>query len=153
MNMKTGIKIVRASEEDLSQMAELLSVLFAIETDFSIDFEKQHRAIKQLHAYEGADLLVAKDENIVVGMITMQRLISSAEGGFIGQIEDLVVKEAYRKMGVGSRLINKMRSIAQEYDYKRIQLAADVDNANALQFYNRRGFHKTHLSIYHYIVS
>ncbi|MBU0721657.1 GNAT family N-acetyltransferase [bacterium] len=153
MNMKTGITIQKAKESDLSQMAELLSVLFAIETDFDIDFDKQYAGIKQLYEYEGVDLLVAKDEYIVVGMITMQRLISSAEGGFVGQIEDLVVKEEYRKMGIGSRLINKMRSIAQEYGYKRIQLAADVDNANALQFYNRRGFHKTHLSIYHYIVS
>ena len=86
-------------------------------------------------------------------MITMQRLISSAEGDYVGQIEDLVVREEYQKMGVGSRLINKMRSMAVEHGYKRIQLAADVDNKNALQFYNRRGFKKTNLSVYHYIVS
>ena len=47
-------------------------------------------------------------------------------------------------------LINKMRAIAQEYGYKRIQLAADEANANALRFYTRRGFHQTHLKIYHY---
>lgn len=152
INMKTGITIQRAEEDDLSQMAELLKVLFAIETDFTFDFEKQFSGIKRLYEYEGADLLVAKYENKVVGMVTMQRLISSAEGDFIGQIEDLVVDEEYQRMGVGSRLVNKMRSIAQEYEYKRIQLAADVDNKNALEFYNRRGFYKTHLSIYHYKV-
>jgi len=152
LNMKSGITIERAGADDLAQMAKLLSVLFAIEKDFEIDFDKQFSGIQSLYKCEGADLLVAKYENSVVGMITMQRLISSAEGDYIGQIEDLVVYEEYRKMGVGSRLLNKMRVIAQEYEYKRIQLAADIDNSNALEFYNRRGFNKTNLNLYHYTV-
>lgn len=153
LNMKTGITIEKAAEQDLWQMAELLSVLFAIEKDFTIDYDKQLSGISRLYEHESSDLLVAKHDNKVIGMITMQRLISSAEGDYVGQIEDLVVREEYQKMGVGSRLINKMRSIAVEHGYKRIQLAADVDNKNALQFYNRRGFKKTNLSVYHYIVS
>lgn len=148
--MKRGITIESAKEDDLVQMAELLSVLFAIEQDFKIDFDKQLAGITKLFHHEGKELLVAKHEGSVVGMVTMQRLISSAEGDYIGQIEDLVVKEDYRKMGVGSRLLNKTRAIAQELGYKRIQLAADVDNENALHFYTRRGFHQTHLKIYHY---
>lgn len=150
IHMKRGITIERAKEEDLTQMAELLSVLFAIEQDFTIDYDKQLSGITKLYHSEGKELLVAKYEGEVVGMVTMQRLISSAEGDYIGQVEDLVVKKEYRKMGVGSRLLNKMRAIAQTYGYKRIQLAADVDNENALQFYTRRGFHQTHLKIYHY---
>ncbi|NCO00411.1 MAG: GNAT family N-acetyltransferase [Epsilonproteobacteria bacterium] len=153
LNMKTGIVVEKAKEEDLSQMAQLLSVLFAIETDFKIDYNKQLAGITRLFAHESSDLLVARYEEKVIGMLTMQRLISSAEGDYVGQIEDLVVEEEYRKMGVGSRLINKMRNLAQEHGYKRIQLAADVDNKNALQFYNRRGFNKTHLNIYHYQIS
>ena len=153
LNMKTGISIEAAGEDDLPQMAQLLSVLFTIETDFTIDYKKQLAGIKRLYEHHSSDLLVAKYENKVVGMVTMQRLISSAEGDFVGQIEDLVVEEQFRKMGVASRLLNKIRSIAIEHGYKRIQLAADVDNKNALQFYNRRGFKKTNLSVYHYIIS
>ena len=99
---------------------------------------------------EGSVLLVAKHEGKVVGMVTMQRLISSAAGDYIGQIEDLVVHEQYRKMGVGSRLINKIRFIAlQEHAYQRVQLAADMDNINALDFYTRRGFRRTNLNVFH----
>lgn len=152
LNMKTGITIELAQRDDLEEMAKLLSVLFAIEKDFNIDFNKQLSGITKLFEHESSDMLVAKYEGHVVGMVTMQRLISSAEGDHVGQIEDLVVREEYRKMGVGSRLINKMRTLAQDHGYKRIQLAADVDNSNALKFYNRRGFHKTNLSVYHYIV-
>ncbi len=150
IHMKRGITIEKAKAEDLRQMAELLSILFAIEQDFTIDYDKQLAGITKLYHHQGKDLLVAKHEGNVVGMVTMQRLISSAEGDYIGQIEDLVVKENYRKMGVGSRLINKMRALAQDHGYKRIQLAADIDNENALRFYSRRGFHQTHLKVYHY---
>ena len=150
INMKRGITIEEAEEGDLEAMAHLLSILFAIEQDFEFDYDKQLSGITKLFHSQGKNLLVARHEEEVVGMVTMQRLISSAEGDYIGQIEDLVVKEEYRKMGVGSRLINKMRAIAQEYGYKRIQLAADEANENALRFYTRRGFHQTHLKIYHY---
>lgn len=150
INMKTGITIEDAQKEDLREMAGLLSVLFEIESDFDIDFEKQLSGIEKLFEHEGCDMLVAKHENRVVGMLTMQRLISSAEGSYVGQIEDLVVYEEYRKMGVGSRLINRMRNRAQEYGYKRIQLAADMDNSNALKFYTKRGLKKTNLNVYHY---
>jgi len=150
INMKTGIVIESAQEEDLPYMAKMLSILFAIEQDFEIDFDKQLSGITKLFAHEGTDLLVAKHEGSVVGMVTMQRLISSAAGDFIGQIEDLVVLEEYRKSGVGSRLINKMRFRAQEYGYKRIQLAADIGNDYALQFYTRRGFQRTNLTVFHF---
>jgi Leucine-rich repeat (LRR) protein len=150
LKMKHDITIEKATLADLPEMASLLEILFALEADFTFDFEKQLAGITRLFHYEGTDLLVARHEERVVGMITMQRLISSAAGDFIGQIEDLVVLEAYRKMGVGSRLINKMRFIAQTYGYKRVQLAADIDNENALQFYTRRGFHRTNLTVFHF---
>jgi len=150
INMKTGITIEKATEEDLPHMAKLVGILFAIEQDFDIDFDKQLSGITKLFLHEGTDLLVARHEGTVVGMLTMQRLISSAEGDYVGQIEDLVVTEEYRKMGVGSRLINKMRFMAQEYGYKRIQLAADIDNENALRFYTRRGFRRTNLTVFHF---
>ena len=151
MNMKTGITIQKAEYEDLAEMAKLIAVLFAIERDFTINYDKQLAGITRLFEHESSDMLVAKYEGKVVGMVTMQRLISSAEGDYVGQIEDLVVYDEYRKMGVGSRLLNKMRSLALEHGYKRIQLAADMDNKNALEFYNRRGFKKTNLNIYHYL--
>ena len=150
MNMKTGISVEKAGENDLTQMAELIGILFEIEKDFSVDFEKQLAGITKLYTHEDTDLLVARHEGKVIGMVTMQRLISSAAGDYIGQIEDLVVHEQYRKMGVGSRLINKIRFVAlEEHGYKRVQLAADMDNVNALNFYTRRGFRRTNLNVFH----
>jgi len=151
VNMKFGISIERATQKDFPEMATLLGELFAIEKDFKIDYKKQITAIQCLYENSTTDMLVAKHEDKVIGMVTMQRLISSAQGDYVGQVEDLVVTKKYTKMGVGSRLLNKIRVIAQEHQYKRIQLAADMENENALVFYNKRGFNKTNLNIYHYI--
>ena len=149
--MKSGIEIGAASEADIEQAARLLAVLFAIESDFSIDFTKQFAGLSLLFHEPHADILVAKYGDEVVGMVTMQRLVSSAEGGYVGQLEDLVVKEEFRKMGLGSRLLNRIRALACEKGYKRIALGADIANENALAFYTRRGFRRTKLNIYHYI--
>ncbi|MGD9718468.1 MAG: GNAT family N-acetyltransferase [Sulfurimonadaceae bacterium] len=149
--MKSGIEIGAASEADIEQAARLLAVLFAIESDFSIDFTKQFKGLSLLLQEQHSDILVAKYGDEVVGMVTMQRLVSSAEGGYVGQLEDLVVKEEFRKMGLGSRLLNRIRALACEKGYKRLSLGADVANENALAFYTRRGFRRTKLNIYHYL--
>jgi len=150
ITMKTNITIEQATIEDVPQMADLLALLFAIEKDFEVDYEKQLQGVTKLLRHTGSTLLVAKDNKKVVGMVTMQELISSAAGDMVGQIEDLIVLPEYRKMGIGSRLINKIRYIAlQENKYERVQLAADIDNDYALAFYTRRGFRKTNLAIFH----
>lgn len=150
LTMKRDVTIEKAALDDLPQMAALLEHLFKLEADFVFDYEKQLAGMTRLFQHEGVDLLVARHEEKVVGMVTMQRLISSAAGDYIGQIEDLVVLDDYRKSGVGSRLINKMRFIAQGCGYKRIQLSADIDNGYALHFYARRGFSRTHLTVFHF---
>ncbi len=150
IKIKKGIVIEKAKESDLSEMAHLIGELFSIEKDFEIDFNKQLTGITKLFKQKSNVLLVAKHNNKVIGMITMQRLTSSAEGSYIGHIEDVIVKKDYKNMGVGSRLLNKIRSIAQKLGYKRIQLAADIDNKNAHAFYTKRGFYQTHLKVFYY---
>ncbi|WP_024790270.1 hypothetical protein [Lebetimonas sp. JH292] len=76
-----------AKETDLPEMAHLIGELFSIEKDFEIDFTKQLTGITKLYKQKGNVLLVARDNDKVVGMVTMQRLISSAEGDYIGHVE------------------------------------------------------------------
>lgn len=151
LEMKADITIRDAVPGDIPAMSELIGVLFAIESDFRADPAKQADGLSTLIATETADLLVAVHGERVIGMVTMQRLVSSAEGGEIGQIEDLVVDEHYRRMGVGSRLVSAIKARGAKHDYRRLQLAADKDNATALAFYARKGFRRTNLSMFHLV--
>ena len=141
--------IRKAQLDDLRVMARLIGELFAIESDFKIDFKKQYAGLKLLFENGDADILVAKYKNMAIGMVTMQRVVSSAEGGYAGLIEDVVVSEAYRGMGVGHSLLEAVSGVARERGYVRLQLGADTDNAPALEFYRKHGFEKSNLNLYY----
>lgn len=143
------ITLMKATEEDLVSMAMLLSQLFTIESDFGIDHEKQLKGLKILFSHTENDMIVAKSGAHIVGMVTMQRVVSTAEGGYAGLIEDLIVDQNYRGMKIGTRLIRKMLQIAKEKGYCRIQLAADKDNESGKIFYRQRGFIQTNLTVFH----
>ncbi len=149
LDIKKAITIENATEADIESMARLLAQLFAIEQDFTIDFEAQKKGLSLLLQERQTFVCVARFQERVIGMVTMQQLISTAAGGPIGQIEDLVVDSEYRSLGVGNRLLEQMIHNARERAYHRLQLGADISNLRALDFYRKRGFAKTHLNIYH----
>ncbi len=137
------ITIRPARTDDIAAMAGLLGQLFAIEADFTADEQTQMRGLSLL-LRPGACMLVA-DEDGVVGMVSIQTLISTAEGGAVGLLEDLVVAEEFRGRGIGSRLLSAALDWAREQGMTRLQLLADKNNAKAVEFYNKNGFSGTQL--------
>ena len=138
------ITIRHARADDTLAMAGLLGQLFAIEADFVADGQAQVRGLSLLLG-AAACLLVADEDGMVVGMVSVQSLISTAEGGVVGLLEDLVVAEECRGRGIGSRLLHAALDWAQAQGMTRVQLLADHNNAKALQFYAKHSFHKTQL--------
>ena len=77
------ITIRTAKPSDIPQLVELLKELFTIEADFDFDQEKQACGLNLLLNSEKDCILVAEllSDNKVLGMCTVQTLISTAEGG------------------------------------------------------------------------
>ncbi|BDA44194.1 probable streptothricin acetyltransferase A [Coccomyxa sp. Obi] len=142
---KEIVIVRRANLEDVSRIVELLEILFTIEADFCIDKEKQTRGVALLLSDKDACALVAVLQDKVVGCITIQRLISTAEGGYVGLVEDVVVEGQFRKKGIGKQLEKAACSWALENGLLRLQLLADSSNASALSFYSRLGWKETNL--------
>ena len=141
------ITIRPARHEDIPRMCELLAELFTLESDFVPDREKQVHGLNALIvAPPGkALLLVAVNDGTVVGMSTVQTLISTAEGGQVGLIEDVIVDRKYRSRGVGTFLLEGIVVWSKGAGLKRLQLLADCDNRQALDFYSSRGLTRTRL--------
>jgi len=118
-------------------MCDLLAELFSLESDFAPDREKQARGLSALIAApsETTLMLVAIVEGLVVGMATIQTLISTAEGGCVGLVEDVVVGKEYRSRGIGTTLLDEIVRWGMERKLFRLQLVADKDNQPALKFY------------------
>ncbi len=140
------LNIRSATTGDIPALVALLSSLFSIEADFDIDTERQERGLSlMLERPDERCILVAESGGKVVGMLTLQVLISTAEGGPVGLIEDMVVDESVRGRGVGKQLLSAMEAWAWDHGLTRIQLLADSANTGALRFYEREGWHTTQL--------
>lgn len=134
-----------ARHGDLEQLVQLLETLFSLEKDFSFDGAKQKKGLLMLLESCSASVLVAEMNAQVVGMCTGQLLVSTAEGGPVVLVEDVVVRREVQRQGVGRRLIEALEDWAMENRATRLQLLADCNNSTALLFYRKLGWVGTDL--------
>jgi GNAT superfamily N-acetyltransferase len=136
-----------AKTADIPSLCSLLSELFLIESDFSPDSQKQAKGLSLILTDRSgsAAVLVAEKEDEIVGMCSVQTLISTAEGGPAGFVEDLVVRKDCRGNGIGSRLLSEILTWCDTKGISRVQLLRDSDNNNALTFYAANGWRSTKL--------
>ncbi len=135
----------KATEADLPDLLPLLQTLFAIEVDFTFSADLQLRGLRMLLDCEQAEIIIALEQKNVVGMITGQLTISTAEGGMSLLIEDLVITEEYRGNGIGNKLLHEITKWGGTRNASRMQLLADEANGAALEFYRKNGWKKTQL--------
>ncbi|HEX7713123.1 MAG TPA: GNAT family N-acetyltransferase [Bacillota bacterium] len=148
--MDSDVMIREATDADIEAMVRLLRVLFTIEADFHVNEAAQRRGLAMM--LEDSDhrrVLVAEVEGSISGMCTGQALISTAEGGMAVLVEDLVVLEAYRGYGIGSRLLAAMEAWGFGIGARRLELLADRENRPALDFYQRKNWRQTRLVCLH----
>lgn len=137
---REAITIRPAQEADVSTMAGLLAELFSVQHDIRPDPERQQKGLSALLEAPGACALVAESGGAVVGMITVQRVVSVADGGAAGLLENLVVTGTMRGRGIGTRLLESATAWAREHGFARLQLLADRQKAGGLNFYRRMGW-------------
>jgi GNAT superfamily N-acetyltransferase len=141
-----GMMIRRATMGDIDAMSRMLGGLFSSEPDFAADPPKQRRGLEAvLRSGEAAAFVAETDPGIAVGMVTVQLVISTAEGGPSGLLEDLFVEEPYRREGVGAALVGAVEAWCLERGATRVQLLADRDNERAFRFYDAAGYLPTRM--------
>jgi ribosomal protein S18 acetylase RimI-like enzyme len=140
-----NIKIRPARNEDIESLTGLLEELFTIEADFSPDTSRQSAGLRLLLQKRDAVILVAESGGKVVGMCTIQVVISTAEGGLSGVLEDMIVARDARRQGIGRALLQAAESWAEERGLTRLQLLAESENEAALAFYFKMGWQGTGL--------
>lgn len=145
-----GLTIRKSSCDDLDQLVELLHSLLDMEEDFEFDEAHTREGISMMCDHpERGFILVAEVKGQVIGMCTIQFVISTIEGGYTAWIEDMVVHESYRRKGIGTRLLQYMIEWSKDHDIRRLQLLADHDNMPALKFYEKTHWKNTKLICLH----
>ena len=144
--MNTDVVIRPAKSEDIAAMADLISLIFSLEKDFSVDAVKQRCGLEMFFKYpNGRYLLVAEQQQKLIGMCSAQLLVSTAEGGWKALIEDVVVAEGFRGRGIGRKMLAALAKWAGSQGAKRMDLLADSSNGNGLNFYDHLQWEKTNL--------
>lgn len=140
------VRVRPARAADLGALVRLLGQLFAIEADFEPDAGRQRAGLALMLADpKRRAVLVADRRGRVVGMVTAQLVVSTAEGGPSALVEDMVVDAAERGRGLGRALLRAIEEWAGARGATRLQLLADRENAPALEFYARMGWEGTRL--------
>jgi len=134
--------IEQATLEDLPQLTELLMDLFSHESDFKPDYNKQMRGLRLiLEQPNRGRIFVARHGGRILGMINLLVTISTAEGGFVLLLEDLIVHQDFRRHGIGARLLEHGIKYAKEKNFLRITLLTDrVTEATEQHFFRKHGF-------------
>jgi ribosomal protein S18 acetylase RimI-like enzyme len=135
-----------AQEKDLDALTGLLGELFTIEKDFTSDVLRQRSGLKLMLGEPKAIVFAAESRGEVVGMCTVQTVISTAEGGPAGIVEDMVVSQSNRAKGIGRALLKAAEAWAKENSMTRLQLLSESYNEPAQIFYLKSGWEKTALA-------
>jgi len=133
--------IEQATLEDLPQLADLLFDLFTQEADFVPNRAKQLRGLRLiLEQPNRGRIFVLRLNGVILGMINLLFTISTAEGGFVVLLEDVVVHRDYRGQGYGDKLLHHAIEYAKKKDFLRITLLTDRLNEDGQRFFKAHGF-------------
>ena len=139
--MSANVIIEPATEADLDELSEMLGELFTQESDFRPDKEKQLRGLRLIFEQPSRGrVFVLRREGAIVGMINLLFTISTAEGGFVMVLEDLVVHKQYQGKGYGSKLLQHAIDFAKQKNFLRITLLTDRPENVAQEFFRGHGF-------------
>ena len=141
MGEKEHVVIEPATEADLDELSEMLGGLFSQEGDFRPDKDKQLRGLRLIFEQPSRGrVFVLRQNGAIVGMINLLFTISTAEGGFVILLEDLVIHKQYQGKGYGSKLLQHAIDFAKQKNFLRITLLTDRPENLAQEFFRHHDF-------------
>lgn len=149
MILKNNLQICEATKEDIPSLVQLLEQLFCIEKDFQFNHDKHTEGLKLLIEDANSIVAVGRFEGEIIAMLTLQMVISTAIGAKSGLIEDFVVDDNFKSMGVGTLMLDFIKYKSSQKGLKRLQLVCDNFNENAQEFYTKKEFLKSNLTAWY----
>jgi GNAT superfamily N-acetyltransferase len=133
-----------ANLHDIPELIRLLTILFSQDIEFEPNREKQYEGLFQIINHPAiGEILVLKGDGKIIGMVSLLYSISTALGGKVAILEDMVIEPSFRNLGLGSELLKTAIEFAEERKCLRITLLTDFDNETAIHFYENFNFSKS----------
>lgn len=134
-------RVEPATIEDLSALTELVMDLLHASGDFTPDQAVQERGLQLiLEQPNRGRIFVMRNQNQIFGMVNLLFTISTARGGFVILMEDVVIHPDHRSQGYGTLLLDYVADFAKKKQFKRITLLTDKISEEAQEFFKKNGF-------------
>lgn len=132
-----NIEYREATESEL-QFGDVDRLIDLVEIE-SCDLLKDSIGVEPEETGRGNEdcVIVARDmdnEGCVAGIVVLREFFDMRAN--LCTLDDLYVKEKYRRMGIGTGLVRKAISMAQEHG-KRMMLGVLLNNENGAKFWGR----------------
>ncbi len=112
-----------------------------MEADFKADSTTQARGLRLiLDEPSRGRIFVLRRNQRIIGMINLLFTISTAEGGFVILLEDVIIHKDHREHGFGEELLNYAIDYAKQKNFLRITLLTDRLNDDSQRFFKRHNF-------------
>ncbi len=136
-----SLEVCEAGIQDVAGICELLTLLFAQEADFQPDLARQHRGVAMVIGdRENGRFLILKESGHIIGTVSLLFLPSTALGGKVALLEDMIIHPDKRGRGLGSLLLEQAIDTAKSLGCLRLTLLTDADNTAAQSLYKKHGF-------------
>lgn len=144
--MEDAPHVEPATIEDLPALTELVMDLLSRSQDFSADHDVQERGLRLiLEQPSRGRIFVVRNSERIFGMVNLLFTISTARGGFVILMEDVVIHPDHRKLGYGRMLVDHVVVFARQKNFKRITLLTDKMSAASQEFFAKMGFEYSHM--------
>ncbi len=141
MENKPHINIRRAEPEDIPQILELIRELAAYENALQevtlTEDDLKNDGFGEVPLFY---VTLAETNDTICGMAFWYFSYSTWKGKCL-YLEDLIVKNEYRRMGIGRRLFDDLIQQAAQAGARRLQWQVLDWNTSALAFYQRYNAH------------
>ncbi len=132
------IRVARSA--DLAEVYRLLCLLEAKELP--------EQAFAQVYAHNQAEplirYLVAEVEGAVHGFVSLHMDWHLHHGTLVGEVQELIVDEAYRGQGIGKALLQAALCEAKQAGCSHLELNSNFRRTDAHAFYEHNGWTKAH---------
>jgi ribosomal protein S18 acetylase RimI-like enzyme len=137
--MSRTVAIRAARPEDADQVVRTYEWLFAPPGMRPANWEERRAAAAfgRVISSEGAVVLVAQDDEELVGMCSVYLDIESIRFGQRAWVEDLAVHPRHRSRGIGKLLLDEAKAWARARGATHLELDSAETRVDAHRFYER----------------
>ncbi len=145
-SIRQNVRVEPATIEDLPELVQLVEDLMNLQGDFMPDREAHERGLALiLEQPNRGRIFVLRNDDRIFGMVNLLFTISTAMGGLVILLEDVIIHPHHRAQGYGTMLIDYVKDFAKLKNFKRITLLTDKIGEESQHFFKKEGFEHSNM--------